>query len=398
MPTGFRVALLSTSGGPMSDGNIVPQGMDGMAAFPAANGRIRLLRNHEIRNTATDSRRTTMSPTQLYDALGPGGVTTLEVDFNPDGSPYLVREWVSLAGTFANCAGGPTPWGSWISCEESVSGTASGWEKNHGYNFEVSAASDGQVVPVPLKAMGRFTHEAVAVDPDSGIVYQTEDRNPSGLYRFIPATPGTLQNGGRLEMLAVVGAPQADLRVGQTVGSTLTCEWVEIPVPDSDLGSLSSGFVFNQGHTLGGAWFARLEGCWYGNGSVYVNATSGGDAACGQVFRLTPLSATQSLLTLMFESPGVEVLDAPDNLCVSPRGGLVLCEDGDSNCYVRGLSRDGVLFDLVRNNESDAEWAGACFSPDGRVLFVNSQGSTNVAGALPSRTWAIWGPWDRGPL
>lgn len=397
LPAGFHAQLLSTAGDVMSDGNITGNALDGMGAFSAGGNRVRLVRNHEVRNGWNDPNRQPLASGNLYDEFAPSGNSTLEVEVRPDGAAELKRDFVSLAGTYVNCAGGETPWGSWITCEETVAGTGAGWARNHGYNFEIPAAADGIVDPVPLREMGRFVHEAIAVDPDSGIVYQTEDRNPSGLYRFIPNVPRQLDQGGTLEMLAVKGQPQYDTRRGQIVGVSLECEWVPIENPDTDAPSISSGFVFNQGDALGGARFARLEGCWWGDGGVYFNATSGGDAGAGQVFKFTP-DGNGGELTLVFESPSTSVLNSPDNICISPRGGIVICEDGSGTCYVRGITQNGEVFDLVRNNVNNSEWAGACFSPQGRTLFVNIQGSTNSASSTLGQTFAIWGPWESGPL
>jgi secreted PhoX family phosphatase len=397
IPSGFRAKLLSTSGDVMSDGNVTPNAFDGMGAFSVGGKRVRLVRNHEIRNGFSDPNRTVIGP-NAYDSFAPSGNSTLEVEVRPDGSVELKKHFISLSGTFVNCAGGETPWGSWISCEETVAGTNVGWERNHGYNFEIPASADGPVDPVPLKAMGRFVHEAICVDPDTGIVYQTEDRNPSGFYRFIPDVPKKLAMGGKLEMLAIKGSPNYDTRRGQIVGDILDVEWVPIAEPDTDEPSISSGFVFDQGAALGGASFARLEGCWWGDGGAYFNATSGGDAGAGQVFKYVPKGRNRGQLILVFESPSFEVLNSPDNICISPRGGIVICEDGRGTNFVRGITDDGEVFDFVRNNANDSEWAGACFSPQGRTLFVNIQGSTNSASSTLGKTYAIWGPWESGPL
>ena len=399
IPRGFHARLLSWTGKTMSDGNVTGNAFDGMGAFtvgPARAGhrRLRLVRNHEHRNI-TDRRL--LSPINAYDRHGPAGTTTLEVEVGSDGSAELVRDWVSLSGTSVNCAGGPTPWGSWISCEETVSGAGALYDRNHGYNFEVPASAETPVTPTPLRAMGRFVHEAIAIDPDSGIVYETEDRNPAGFYRFIPTVRGRLALGGTLQILVVRARPGYDTRTGQQIGSAFDVEWVDIPEPDTDVPEISSGFVYDQ--VPEAARFARLEGCWYGDGGVYFNATSGGDAGAGQIFKYTPGAGNDGTLALVYESPSAGVLNAPDNICVSPRGGIVVCEDGAGTNYVRGISSHGAVFDLVRNNVNDSEWAGACFAPDGRTLFVNIQGSTdqNDLSAI-AKTFAIWGPWESGAL
>jgi secreted PhoX family phosphatase len=141
-----------------------------------------------------------------------------------------------------------------------------------------------------------------------------------------------------------------------------------------------------------------LEGCWYGDESIYFHATDGGDAQTGQVWRYLPTSVDRGDLVLVFESPSSEVLDSPDNITVSPRGGIVICEDGEGEQYLRGLTPQGAIFDLGRNVLNRSEFAGACFSPVGRVLFVNIQGSMLDEGTVQSRTFAIRGPWERGAL
>jgi len=394
VPVGFHAALLSTSGQEMV-GGVVPNAFDGMAAFSASRNMVRLVRNHELRDTAEVSRP---FGGRSYDRIGPGGTTTLEVRLGGDGRASLVRQFASLTGTIVNCAGGPTPWGSWITCEETVAGTGDGWTRNHGYTFEIPAAANSVVNPVTLGAMGRFQHEAVAIDPATGWIYQTEDRMPAGFYRFKPTVPGRLARGGILEALALERQDGYETGTNQPLLTPQQVKWVRIDHPDSDAPTLDSGFVFNQGLAKGAAQFARLEGCWYGDQSIYFNATSGGDAGAGQIWQYHP---ARDELRLIFESPAAAVLNSPDNICVSPRGGVVICEDGAGTNYVRGLTRDGAIFDLVKNNINEVEWAGACFSPQGRTLFVNIQGNTrpiqSPTGA-EGMTFAIWGPWESGAL
>lgn len=401
LPLGFHARLLSQSGDALDSGGTVPYAFDGMGAFAAGPGLVRLVRNHELRDVVAQG-AAPFDPRNPYDSHGPAGTTTLQVRVRPDGEAVLEGQWASITGTFVNCAGGVTPWGSWLTCEETLAGTAQGWAQNHGYVFEVPAAAQAPVTPVPLRAMGRFTHEAAAVDPATGYVYETEDAGFSGFYRFMPAVPGNLAQGGTLEMLAIVGADGYDTRTGQLVGARYKVRWVKIDQPDSDAESLPSDFVFSQGRAQGGARFARLEGCFYGDDSIFFNATSGGDAGSGQVWQYIP---RREELILVFESPGPSVLNSPDNIAVSPRGGILICEDGEGTNYVRGITRGGLAFDLARNNLNDSEWAGCCFSPEGRTLFVGIQGDTRplrtlAGGGTPTKgmTFAIWGPWESGAL
>jgi hypothetical protein len=230
-------------------------------------------------------------------------------------------------------------------------------------------------------------------------VYETEDRTPTaGFYRFIPATRGRLVAGGRLQMLAIEGRPNYDTGTGQKVGAPLRARWVDIADPDPKENGNNPTAIFDQGFAKGAARFARLEGCWYGDKSIYFHATNGGDAQVGQVWRYRPISADSGDLVLVFESPSREVLDYPDNITVSPRGGIVMCEDGEGEQYLRGLTPNGAIFDLGKNLLNETEFAGACFSSHGRVLFVNIQGSTRDSGTEQGRTLAIWGPWERGAL
>ena len=390
LPQGFKYTSFGWTGDPLDDEieTPTPNAHDGMAAFDAGNGIVRLVRNHE-RGGGTP-----FGPT-VYDPASGGGTTTL--DFDPN-KGKVVSAFASLSGTSTNCAGGPTPWGSWLTCEETTTFTTMA----HGYVFDVPA--DGQGDPKPLKAMGRFSHEAVAVDPATGYVYETQDQgNTSGLYRFVPTVTGTL-TAGQLFMLKVKDDAQADLFEVIPNDTIYDVEWVPIATPDFQVapaGFTSANYVAAQGRALGAAYFGRLEGCWYGNdGKIYIVSTTGGGSGRGQVWEYDPSAET---LRMVFQSPGAEVLNSPDNICVSPRGGLVLCEDGSGQEFLHGLTVNGEIFKFAQNNAflngerngivgdfSGSEFAGACFSPDGHYLFVNIQS--------PGITFAISGPWGSGAL
>ncbi len=409
IPKDFRIAKLSETRLPsQADAAfVVPAAVDGMATFALPNGNVRLIRNHEIGDEAARAKPFGQRP---YDAKAGGGTTSLEVQVRGKGVDLalsVIKEFPSLSGTHVNCAGGGTPWGSWLSCEETTAGRSHGYDKAHGYVFEVLASASGEVDPVPLKAMGRFKHEAVAVDPNTRFVYLTEDHDlptpTAGFYRFIPNQRDQLSAGGKLQMLAVRDRPNYRTDTGQTAGVALPAYWVDIDNPDPAEAETNLGAVFEEGLSKGGARFQRLEGCFWGDGSIYFDATSGGNIRAGQIWQYRPTSRDTGELRLVFESPSRDVLEGPDNLCVSKRGGLVICEDSGGEQYMRGLTKEGEIINLVRapveaGKPRPTEFAGCCFSPDGRILFFNQQGSTRSYGAVHGATYALWGPWERGGI
>jgi len=416
LPAGFSYVSFSKTGAPLvSGGGMVARNHDGMTALPGPDGTVRLIRNHEVRNAPGNFAFGIVGPTGTrYDPLGSGGTITL--DYDPV-ARMLVREFVSLNGTIVNCSGGRALHDAgWITCEETIAGPNQGWARKHGYNFLVPAGAMGTETAVALTAMGRFAHEASVADARSGIVYQTEDSgNSSGFYRFLPNDPEDLARGGRLQMLAVSGEPLFTGWTAQTVGRLLMCEWVDIGNPDPNLeAAIPEATCFRQGRDQGGAAFNRLEGIFRGEGgSIYFISTSGGAAQSGQLWQFRPAGPDQGALTLVFESPSGSVLDSPDNLCVTPGGGILFCEDDanptpghvddtdalapgitDVNRLI-GLSRDGVPFPFAVNRLNDSEFAGACFSPDAEILFVNIFGGGSAGSGM---TCAITGPWRKGPL
>ncbi|HYW20729.1 MAG TPA: alkaline phosphatase PhoX [Nodularia sp. (in: cyanobacteria)] len=403
LPRGFNYTAFSITGQQMDDGFTVPQGHDGMAAFPGANNTTILVRNHELGTSSNNPVRGNIR----YSTGAQGGTSTLVVGADR----RLIKHFNSLAGTIRNCAGGPTPWRTWITCEETFSTSISGTETiRHGYNFEVIAdPNSGLVTPVALKDMGRFSHEAVAVDPRTGYVYETEDRGDSCFYRFVPnakpTKPGDLAQGGTLYALKVRGMnnfalnttnnPNIGGQLGRIkVGQTLPVEWVQIPNPDPDTESTTNRLgVRYQAQNLGAAIFNRGEGAWYGNDLVYFVASQAGPPVSaasnavgnGQVWAYDP--AREELTLVVEASPTGQFLDDPDNITVAPWGDLFLCEDGGGVQYIVGVNGKGEVYQFGFNNFNNSEFAGACFSADGRTLFVNIQS--------PGVTFAIFGPWNR---
>jgi uncharacterized protein len=389
LPRGFEYFTHSWRGDAMTDGLATPGAHDGMAAF--RTGRtLTLVRNHEQGSFSGKF------ADPAYDPDANGGTTNLV--FDPDKGEFR-KSWASLSGTIRNCAGGPTPWGTWLTCQETTAINPVSGVK-HGYVLEVPATGSGN--PAPMTAMGRFSHEAVAVDPATGWVYETEDANPSGLYRFIPAVPGDLAAGGTLEMLAI-GDGSYDTRTDATGTTYERTSWVPVENPDWEPGERTP---VEQGVANGGAVFARLEGAWYADGKIYIVSTSGGPVGQGQIFEYEPASGA---LRVLFASPSTDILNNPDNITVSPRGGIVLCEDGSGLEYLHGLTPDGEIFRFAANNVvvpsgglpgkpaiapgdyTGSEWAGATFDPkNGNWLFANIQS--------PGITFAITGPWRKGAL
>ena len=386
LPQGFEYLSFGWTNDLMTDGTPTPGSHDGMAAFRIGDV-VHLVRNHE-RGAGIPF----APPALVYDPTQAGGTTNLV--FDPDRA-RLLDSYASLSGTIRNCAGGPTPGGSWLSCEETTAISPDG--TRHGYVFEVPA--DGVSDAVPLKAMGRFSHEATATDPATGIVYETEDAGSSALYRFRPADPRNLGAGGVLEAMKLAGTTDT---IGWTTGMSASVEvWVTVDSPDWAPPTPSP---WTQVRAKGAARISRGEGAWHGNGVIYVISTDGGPARQGQVFAYDPLA---DRFTCVFSSPSASVLNAPDNVCVSPRGGLVLCEDGGGLEYLHGLSAAGDIFQFAQNNVvlpasfaatkgysgdfTGSEWAGATFEPkNGNWLFANIQS--------PGISFAITGPWKKGAL
>ncbi len=414
VPEGFSYTVVSRRGEPMADGLFVPGAHDGMAAFEGKDGRVVLICNHELSAQSKHAGPYTESYFQLPESMktrfydrgeerspGLGGTTT--TIYNPT-TGETERQFLSLGGTDINCAGGKTPWGSWLSCEESFGAPGPGFsnhatlvtrEKRHGYIFEVPSSATELITAAPLKDMGRFEHEAAAVHAPTGIVYLTEDQWHSLFYRFIPNVPGQLQEGGRLQALAIVNQPAKPThnwdRTDMRVNEALATQWIDLDDVDGDKNDLRL-----RGAALGAATFARGEGLTVAGDQFAFTCTLGGPARLGQIlaYKPSPFEGTAreqespGQLTLIAEADKESLFNNCDNLTMAPWGDLIVCEDTDDNsnhCALVGVRPDGSQYLLANNAYSDSELAGVCFSPDRKTMFVNIQ--------YPGMTVAITGPW-----
>ncbi len=408
LPQGFSYRIISQAGETMADGLLVPGAFDGMGCFSLGGDHVALVRNHELGPAAFNdgafglgghlAHRLPKGGAYDHSDTGlplPGGTTTLIYDLK---TGQTISQHLSLAGTAVNCAGGTTPWGSWITCEETTLTAGLEIGKDHGYAFEVPSAGKGLADPIPLKAMGRFRHEAACIDPRTGVVYMTEDLQDGLFYRYLPNDRRNLAAGGKLQALGIVGvAEDADTRNqegGETIkpGAWVEARWIDLDGVDNPYDDLRL-----RGHAKGAAFFARGEGVHWGSGELYFTCTSGGAAGGGQIFRYVPSpqegqageADKPGRLQLFVESKDERVLDYADNITVSPLGHIVVCEDRYSEVkpnHLKGVTPQGKVYTLGRNVfRGNAEFAGACFSPDGQTLFVNIQ--------WPGITLAITGPW-----
>jgi secreted PhoX family phosphatase len=419
LPEGFSYTVVQRAGDAMSDGLVAPHRMDGMGCFALGGDRVALVRNQELGPGHLDvgafgkgdALRGKVARVRAYDAnqdgwILSGGTTTLVYDVK---RKRLESSHLSLAGTSTNCCGGVTPWGSWLTCEEIVRSAGPGADnqtlgKSHGWVFEVPSRGKGLADPVPITGMGRFKHEAVCIDPRTGVAYLTEDEGDGRglLYRFLPNDLGAPGKGGRLQALGLRDGDDSRNWDSPTwtAGAWRDVVWIDLDGVDNPGDDLR-----HRGHAKGAAWFARGEGIVFGDGELYFTCTSGGPKRYGQIMRYRPSrfegdpreKGEPGRLQLFVESDNAAVMNMCDNLTVSPWGHLIVCEDKVEPRginYLRGVTPQGKVYTiggLPRTNPADpmptTELAGVCFSPDGTTLFVNAY--------WPGMTLAITGPWSR---
>ncbi|MFE0177868.1 alkaline phosphatase PhoX [Streptomyces sp. NPDC059002] len=423
LPAGFSYRVLTYSGRTrLESGESTPSNHDGTAAFRGPRGATLLVNNHELSGPRTKWKYPVpLTEGLVYDPAASGGCTVVEV--SRDGQ---VAEWVGIAGTATNCAGGSTPWGTWLTCEETEDKAGqNGMTKDHGYVFEVDPLDHPQALnsvragetpsanrdPKPIKALGRYAHEAVVVDPKRGHLYLTEDAaKPNGLlYRWTP--PHGFEHGrGKLRTLAddagVLKAPKCydsggrfvdDLSRATRIGTVYGVDWVE--VPDRDARTVPVREQFDDGDITRAR---KLEGMWWGDGGAYiVSSYARAESPVqhdGQVWFYHPGRRTLTLKVLLGVNPdpGKDgAFDGPDNITVSPYGGLVIAEDGEGIQHLFGATEHGRTYPIARNELNAgtpekpeySEFTGVTFSPDGRTLYANIQ--------TPGIMLAITGPWKR---
>jgi secreted PhoX family phosphatase len=406
LPDGFKYKIISRMGDKMNDDFYVPGLPDGMGAFPGSDGLTIILRNHEIRFENPDWVGAFKGKKKLWENLDkelifdtypdgrplPGAVTTLVYDTKKQ---KLISQHLSLVGTVTNCSGGATPWGTWISCEENCENSGDVCLLNHGYAFQIPVSTEPEIIkPVPLRSMGRFTREGIAVEPKSNVFYQTEDKTDCLFYRFIPNKYGALAEGGRLQCLAVIDRPKLDTRNWKVQrippGQAFDVYWIDLDNPDDVEDDLRL-----RGHEKGAAIFANGEGIFYSEGAVYFSCTNGGTGGKGQIWRYFPSpyegkpqeKDSPGRLELFVEPNDPKILDHPDQLGVAPLGDIFVCEDGGGEQFLLGITKEGQFYKFARNALDESELTGVCFSPDETTMFVN-----NLASGL---TFAITGPWKK---
>lgn len=421
LPAGFRYTIVTETGSTKLDHGqgLTPSSHDGMAVFDAGRNRYTLIQNHEIKPGAEYGVPNVKGTVYDPGARNGGGCTVITTDRS--GRNY--GEFVGISGTSTNCSGGPTPWDTWLTCEETENKAGETWtsgdqkgvyQKDHGYVFEVT--SDGKSDPRPIKCFGRYAHEALAIDKHRTSVYLSEDAGgPNGLFYRWSAPRGVklgrnmltrlAPDAGTLAAMAIImddGSvlPDVAYLTSAQMGRPFPVKW--ITVPDRDARTKPVRQQFTDGQVTRGK---KFEGVWGTDEGVYVvnsYAFNEGDLPTdavphdGMVWFYNYREQTIQLVTYFpHQATAVSgdaakyndlTFDGPDNVSVTPWGSLVLAEDGAGASHVLSAFPGGPTYAIARNQLNDSEFCGPTFTEDGKVLFVNMQN--------PGLTLAITGPWE----
>jgi uncharacterized protein len=317
---------------------------DGQATFPTREGGWILVTNSE--------------------SLAPAGAGTSAVRFKPNGD--IESAYRILAGTNVNCAGGGTPWGTWLSCEEHDAGLV--WECDPA----------GKLTALSRPALGVFNHEAAAVVPQRGQLYLTEDKPDGGFYRFTPVAYPDLAEG--LLEVAVVAADG-------TVG------WREVPNPmPTPVETPTRQQVPEMTRFNGG------EGIWHDGGVLYF--TTKGDK------RVWAYNANTTILEVLYDHAAAPdaSLDAVDNITVSAAGEIFVCEDG-GNMEIGLITPEREVSPFLRftgpahptEGEFKSEVCGVVFDPSGTRMYCTSQRAYPQSASFPGpgAVYEISGPFKQ---